>query len=131
MPTDLSEEYNTPLSPTEEAQFRRWLALLPPRLQSTADYDMRGAWKADAKAAINGHLPDTWKKPNHPTFSSESQYSKGTGGKWSPAGGDNWVYWASPANLKYRSASGLSSYFQQAEPDATLVLPSNYRLPPK
>ncbi len=34
----------------------------------------------------NGHWPDTFKKPNHPTFSVESQYAKGPdaakAGRW-------------------------------------------------
>jgi hypothetical protein len=28
-------------------------------------------------SAENGHWPDTFKKPNHPTFSVESQYATG------------------------------------------------------
>lgn len=65
-------QFDTPLTPEEEARFQQWARTLPANLQSTEDYDLRGAWKADAKAAANGHLPDTWKKPNHPTFSNES-----------------------------------------------------------
>lgn len=128
---DLSDQFNTPLSPDEERRFREWLKTLPPRLRSTEDYDLRGAWKANAQAAANGHLPDTWKKPNHPTFSQESQYSRAAqqGGSWQDAGGERFNYWASPANQRYRSMGETSRYFQEAEPDATVIFPSTYRLP--
>lgn len=130
---DLSGQFNTQLTPAQEAEFRRWAARLPRDLQNTADYDLRGAWKADSHAAANGHLPDTWKKPNHPTFSKESIYSgqNGTGGQWSDAGNDKWVYWSSPDNLRYQSAGMLSNYFRQVEPDSTVILPFDYKLPKK
>lgn len=126
----LLKEYNTRLSPQEEARFAMWAAAQN-RMGDLEDYDLRGAWKADAQAAQNGHLPDTWKKPNHPTFSAESQYStpQNPGGSWQPAGNDQWTYWASPANLQYRNATSLADYFKQVEPTNTLVLPFDYRLP--
>lgn len=59
-------------------------------------YDYRGFWDANKKSsAVNpftwetkstdGHLPDTWKTPGHPTFSVESIYAKdapGLAGHW-------------------------------------------------
>jgi hypothetical protein len=74
MPADLTPLYNTPLSPEDEAKFQAWIKSSG-RERDLADYDLRGAWKADTKEAANGHLPDTWKKPNHPTFSTESVYN--------------------------------------------------------
>jgi hypothetical protein len=38
---------------------------------------LRGAFKAGLRPSANGHWPDTYKKPNHPTFSVESQYATG------------------------------------------------------
>lgn len=68
--------YDTSLSADEEQQFQKWKAQYAPK-DSGADYDLRGAFKAgltpDAKT---GHWPDTYKKPNHPTFSNESKYAK-------------------------------------------------------
>jgi hypothetical protein len=68
--------YETPLQPHEEAQFQQWKKKYAPN-DSGADYDLRGAFKAgltpDPKT---GHWPDTYKKPNHPTFSNESIYAK-------------------------------------------------------
>lgn len=119
---DYSDRFNTQLTPDEERAFQRWAAATG-RLNDTIDYDLRGAWKADARAASNGHLPDTWKKPNHMTFSEESQYStpeNGIGGRWLQSPDGAWQFWASPANA---SPAELQSYFRQYEPAATLILP--------
>jgi hypothetical protein len=78
-------KYDTPLSPDEEGQFQTWKAQNAPR-DSGVDYDLRGAFKAGLKPAENGHWPDTFKKPNHPTFSNESKYAVGEdaakAGRW-------------------------------------------------
>ena len=68
-------KYETPLNPDEEVQFQDWKKKNAP-LDSGADYDLRGAFKGGATPAENGHWPDTWKKPNHPTFSDQSMYAK-------------------------------------------------------
>lgn len=69
-------QYETQLSAQDEAKFQQWKQKYAPR-DSGADYDLRGAFKAgltpDPKT---GHWPDTFKKPNHPTFSDESIYAK-------------------------------------------------------
>lgn len=71
------DRYETPLNDAEEAAYRQWKQKYAPN-DSGADYDLRGAYKAgltpDPKS---GHWPDTFKKPNHPTFSNESQYASG------------------------------------------------------
>lgn len=69
--------YDTALSPTEEKQFAAWKQQYAPR-DSGGDYDLRGAFKSGFKPDANGHWPDTYKKPNHPTFSDESVYAKGS-----------------------------------------------------
>jgi hypothetical protein len=75
-------------------------------------YDLQGAWK-DIKAGKlkfdpqTGHLPDTYKKPNHITFSNESKYSDGKtfiGGKWEEypqptPSGKKWKFKVSPQTL--------------------------------
>lgn len=47
-------------------------------LDNGQDYDFRGAYQAAIldKYNSNSHFPDTFKKPNHPTFSNESIYYK-------------------------------------------------------
>lgn len=68
--------YDTPLSPSEEQSFQAWKAKYAPK-DSGADYDLRGAFKAGLQPdPQTGHWPDTFKKPNHPTFSDESKYAK-------------------------------------------------------
>lgn len=51
---------------------------------SGSDYDLRGAFAAGETRGTNGHMTDRFKKPNHETFSDESQYDKGDGkaGHW-------------------------------------------------
>lgn len=113
--------YDTRLSPADEARFRMEF----PDPRSTADYDMRGAWKAGATKAPNGHLPDTYKKPNHITFSDESMYhgqGGNMGGRWQELPGNKWSFTPGPTNLRNTSIPQLQQYFQQHEPDAQLIL---------
>lgn len=64
----------TPLSRQEEAAFREWKAAVAPD-DSGLDYDYRGAFKAGVMPDDAGHWPDTFKKPNHPTLGTDSQYA--------------------------------------------------------
>lgn len=76
--------YNTILTPEQEAKYREWVKTLPANLQSDYDYDLRGAWLVGDVPDENGHMTDYWKKPWHPTFSVESRYSstETPGGEW-------------------------------------------------
>ena len=122
-PRDFSSKNNTKLSDKDEAAYQTW-AKENGREKDVYDYDMRGAWKEGAGQAENGHLPDTYKKPNHPTFSDESKYHSEDvpGGKWSKKDGKD-VYVPSKTNLKHYPAEELQGYFQRVEPDAALELP--------
>ncbi len=123
----LADLYNTALSARDEQRFRQWAG---ERIRDTEDYDLRGAWKGNAQAAANGHLPDTYKKPNHPTFSAESEYStpENPGGQWVDDGKGGFVFWAAPSNLKYQSLSDLARYFDQREQGNTVIAPIDWRL---
>ena len=82
------------------------------------DYDLQGWWKAHkGKPAPDGHFEDTFKKPNHPTFSRESQYSNADnpGGEWIENPDKTFTFNASAANLKYRDQGTLSKYFAERE----------------
>ena len=59
-------------------------------LNDKQDYDIQGAWLEGETADEVGHWTDKYKKPNHPTFSNQSQYSneKHQGGVWM---GDNFA----------------------------------------
>lgn len=79
----------TKLDPTEEQSYNTWKSTLPTRLQSEVDYDLKGFWKENKDWSPNNpdaHMTDKFKLPNHPTFSSESQYynpkTKKYGGNW-------------------------------------------------
>lgn len=119
-------KYDTQLSPDKEADFQKQF----PDAHDTQDYDMRGAFKAGIKPDERGHLPDTYKKPNHITFSDESVYSGkdgNKGGKWGKDG-DTWTFTPGPTNLKYHSIKELKDYFEKYEPDARLILPGKSML---
>lgn len=138
---DYSRDFNSQLPPALEAQFQEWLRLSG-RSADQYDYDLRGAWLAATQGNpetqwlvgvgrpdTRGHLPDTWKKPNHPTFSSGSQYqSVGvTGGEWQPQNADQtvWNYLASPQNMRMQERpNALSDYFRRVERGNTLVEPA-------
>lgn len=74
--------YNTELTQGAEQAYRAKFGE-----NSDRDYDLRGAFAAgltdgaktarapDGSAYFPDHLPDTYKKPNHETFSDESQYA--------------------------------------------------------
>jgi len=123
-PYDLSNDYNTPLSPEKEKAFQEWAAKAN-RLGDLRDYDLRGAFLNQEKEASNGHLPDTYKKPNHPTFSDESQYAKDgwVGGSWKEnPETKRWSFTPSGTNLFWRKPEALQQYFKEYEPDADLIL---------
>lgn len=81
--TGFDKDFNTTLTPKDELVFKGWKAKFAPQ-DSGADYDLRGAFKAGLTPdPQSGHWPDTFKKPNHPTFSDQSQYAKfGKPGSW-------------------------------------------------
>lgn len=78
------QSYNTVLTPEQEVQYRQWVNTLPVYLRNDYDYDLRGAWLDGVEPDEQQHMPDTYKKPWHPTFSEESIYSspQTQGGSW-------------------------------------------------
>ena len=86
------------------------------------DYDFTAAKDAGVKPDARGHWPDTYKKPNHITFSDESLFNDGGAGHWENID-DHWYFTPGPTNLKHYSMEELRKYFRQFEPDATLVEP--------
>lgn len=82
-------DLNTKLSPEEETKFQEWKSKYAPK-DSGDDYDLRGAFKEGLTPdPVTGHWPDTYKKPNHPTFSDQSKFAKDypdLAGKWAEDG---------------------------------------------
>jgi GH24 family phage-related lysozyme (muramidase) len=83
--------FDTVLLPAEEQAFLLWKNEYAPN-DSGQDYDLRGAFKAGLKPDATGHWPDDWKKPSHPTFSTDSVYASvkpNMAGTWYDAPADN------------------------------------------
>jgi hypothetical protein len=127
-PMDFSDKYNTPLKPAEKKEYQKWLMTLPEYQRNARDYDLQGAFKAGLNPAENGHFPDAFKKPNHPTFSDQSKYSgvEGhVGGSWSKLANGQWAF--TPGVSKVRepmwSPEDLKAYFSRVEPNNILVMP--------
>lgn len=123
------QRFNTKLTPEEEEQYRQWVAEQSKAAkrdvsQDEIDYDMRGAWKSGAAQGDDDHFPDTYKKPNHPTFSDESQYHGADGHK-----GGRWIYdedgkpvafEQSETNAKYWPDWAIKDYLERVEPGVSL-----------
>lgn len=83
--------FNTVLSPKDESDFKGWKAKNAPN-DSGEDYDLRGAFKEGLKRDTKSqHWDDKFKKPNHPTFSDQSQYAKEAPGKAGHWNGDKFI----------------------------------------
>lgn len=95
--------------------------------QDEQDYDLEGYYNTLKSTPIEGgHLPDTFKKPNHPTFSDQSKYNVPViqqGGTWSEEG----QFTPSEHNLKNMRRDHLQSYFNQVESPEALNLPQSAR----
>jgi len=95
----------------------------PRNIQPSYDYDDQQFHQNDPAGYdefINGpgHAPDTYKFPNHPTFSKESMYSneETPGGKWMENPDGSWKFKASSTNRKNMSKEELENYFNEVEP---------------
>lgn len=126
-PADMTNSYNTKLAPEEEAKFQGW-AKENGKLKDAYDYDIRGFWKDGAAFSENGHGSDYYKKPNHPTFSEESQYHGSDGhfgGRWNKnEEGETVSFTPSSTNLKNMSQEQLQRYFDEVEQGIKLDIPS-------
>ena len=110
-------KYETKLSKDEEKEFVKWMqaskeqGIIHPD-DNGDDYDFRGFWKDIVKNNDNEqnystetHFPDTYKKPNHETFSVESKYAKGNlkkyAGSWD---GEEYI----PPKEKYKDRKDVA-----------------------
>jgi hypothetical protein len=89
------DQYNTPLNKKEQASFDKWVGDENKKqgrniMMDKGAYDVQGFWKSGAwkDRDSDGHGTDVYKKPNHPTFSTESQYidENNPGGIWGEDG---------------------------------------------
>ena len=107
--------------------------LIPPLacLFNQTDYDYGAAQAAGVVPDARGHLPDTYKKPNHITFSDKSQYNNGGAGHWENLGNDKWSFAPGPTNLRYHSMDELRDYFKNYKPNSTLLEPKQNTTTPQ
>jgi len=92
-----------------------------------SDYDYDSWQKANPGVEMlpGQHYPDTYKLPNHMTFSDESMYHGGDnrGGHWGTDEQGKDTFTPGPTNLEHHSMGELRDYFKRVEPDAKLLPP--------
>ena len=133
------QNYNTALNAENETRFQNWLAQQSKTRGrdlsgDLTNYDLKGYWmNGGYKDAGSGHMPDTYKKPNHPSFSNESKYHGATdpwggkfeGGRWVGDDKSGWSYQASAQMLKTtHTRDQLQQYFADNEPGVMLLMPN-------
>jgi hypothetical protein len=116
-----NQPFTTQLTPTGEQLYRRQFSP-----DDSRDYDMRGAFaKLGGNVPQGVHLTDQFKKPNHPTFSNQSQYSSPAqpGGNWFEMGPTTWGFMPSRTNIDQFGGDRLKDYFNRREPGNLLLSP--------
>ena len=101
---DNNKAFGGQIKPT----YKEWIKKVNPDYIS-ADYDLEAAYNALPYETMEAwrtnpernHLPDTYKLPNHPTFSNESIYSRG------PMIGGSWGY-AHPWDTQWSNTEGFT-----------------------
>lgn len=91
------------------------------------DYDYAAAKAAGVQPDERGHLPDTFKLPNHMTFSDQSMYhgrDGNQGGVWTQNDG-RWTFTPGATNLQHHSIQELMDYFAHVEPGTVLNVGGN------
>jgi hypothetical protein len=144
--------FDTILAPHEEQMFSKFAETAKLKNESVSNhYDLRAFYLDNVTPEVNGTeiafsiepkfkrrdgsfiLPDTYKKPSHPTFSEESMYHGANnhegisqlGGRWLQVGksADN-VFIAHPIQIDTpEKESALLSHFREVEPNHVLVHP--------
>ena len=123
----LKDKYNTKLDPGEEKEYQNFVADASLQTgrdysQNENDYDLRGFFKEKGQSGLTAstaHGPDTYKKPNHPTFSNESKYStpQNPGGVWF---GGNFMPSDKQVNTPLK-VKKLKQYWNRVEPGKLLL----------
>jgi len=117
--------------PENKPTFEEWYATVPEGKNDTTNYSLREAYNnlpyeiMKQFAESSAHLPDTYKKPSHPTFSEESNFSNNdtTGGRWSYEDGKD-VFTPSPFNIQQMGGvENYQAWMQRNEPGVRLNIP--------
>jgi len=122
---------NSRLNSTDSRNYQKWVR--QNRIPISDDYDMEGYYRDIVKPGRDythideldkrRHFPDTYKKPNHPSFSDESMYAvgpnKALAGHWT---GENFTGPGRVGLPEIRSQQNLMPQFNYpslATPNAT------------
>ena len=95
--------------------------------KDSKDYNIEDYQRETGDAANqSGHSPDTYKKPNHPTFSDQSKYSNPLqqGGSWS----EQDQFTPSRFNLQNMPVGEMQRYFNEVESPEALNIPNQDKL---
>lgn len=142
---DYSDGFNTPIGgdlSKETANYYKWVGEMKGKTgrdvdNDRYDYDIQGAYKDGAAPTDDtGHWPDTYKKPNHPTFSDQSKYNdidvqfpgedkpfRTQGGHWDKDDDGKDTFTPGSTNFIYRNPQEMIDYFKKNEPNVKLILP--------
>lgn len=123
----MEDAYNTPLTPEEMQVYEAWAqAGGRDPVKERQDYDLQGLYKSGASLERGAHTTDRYKKPNHPTFSNESQYhgvDGHEGGVWQKRLDNTFSFIPGKSNLENWGPLNLQNYFSTYEKGNQLVLP--------
>ena len=132
----MPDRYDTPIPAGRRAAYEAWLKAESRKQKRDVsldqeDYDLQGFWLAGEGTDERGHGTDRFKKPNHPTFSTESQYSAPgmEGGRWETRDGRT-VFVPSATNLASYPWDELQRYFKERERGVTLAQPDQVPVRP-
>ena len=136
-PPSMWGEYNTPIPAEKQADYQKWLGGVNEKVgrdfsQDQHSYDVQGAFMSGVQPNENLHWPDTFKKPNHPTFSTDSQYhgeDGHLGGVWGGNNQEGWSFTPGQANYEHHGVEGLQDYFKNYEPNIKLNVPQQPAVP--
>lgn len=90
------------------------------------DYDYASAIASGASPdpEADMHWPDTFKRPSHPTFSTDSAahgQNGNQGGQWTNHRAGVWSFKPGATNLQHHGAAGMHEYFRRNNPNDILI----------
>lgn len=115
--------------PKSKPKFEEYYATLSPEISDTTSYDLESAYNElpykmmKRFATGETHLPDTFKKPTHPTFSDESKFhsEETPGGHWEQQVRNRKEYWQfTPSEFNIKNMGGVKAYkkwWDENQPD--------------
>jgi hypothetical protein len=127
---DFTDKFNTELTSEQTRAYKQWAkknGKMSPdgNIPDTYDYDLQGAFLAGVEPDGRLHMTDQFKKPNHPTFSTLSQYNGvdgAQGGEWLKYGGNQYFVPSQHNISNYGGLDNLQEYFSRREKgNATLI----------